>query len=98
MLSGLCRLYPAREKGSAKVFGGGVCGRRALWLPPVFMLCSNLHVDRLAEDHLHARRIAEALANKVCHPERILPVETNNRHSPTCNPDRILRVETPLEN
>ncbi len=57
-----------------KVFGGGM--RQAGMLAAAGLYALENHVDRLAEDHHHARMIAEALAKKDF-IDHILPVETN---------------------
>lgn len=57
-----------------KVLGGGM--RQAGMLAAAGMYALDNHVQRLAEDHQHARRLAEALAQKDFTGE-ILPVETN---------------------
>ena len=57
-----------------KVFGGGM--RQAGYLAAAGIYALNNHIDRLAEDHEHARMIATALAGKPF-TESILPVETN---------------------
>ncbi len=57
-----------------KVFGGGM--RQAGYMAAAGIYALQHHVDRLAEDHLHARRIAEALAKKDF-TRNTLPVETN---------------------
>lgn len=57
-----------------KVFGGGM--RQAGFMASAGIYALDHHVDRLAEDHLHARQIAEALAKKEF-VRQILPVETN---------------------
>jgi threonine aldolase len=57
-----------------KVLGGGM--RQAGILAAAGQYALENHVDRLAEDHLHARMIADALLKKPF-IEEILPVETN---------------------
>ncbi len=57
-----------------KVFGGGM--RQAGFMAAAGLYALDHHVDRLAEDHLHARQIAEALTKKEF-VRQILPVETN---------------------
>ncbi len=57
-----------------KVFGGGM--RQAGYMAAAGIYALRHHVDRLAEDHLHARRIAEAIAKKDF-ARNTLPVETN---------------------
>jgi len=57
-----------------KVFGGGM--RQAGFLAATALYALDHHVERLATDHQHAKRIGEALQK---HPlvKNILPVETN---------------------
>lgn len=69
-----------------KVFGGGM--RQAGFLAAAGIYALHHHVDRLAEDHAHAKKIAMALRQKEFTGE-MLPVETNilifeikGRHSP----------------
>jgi threonine aldolase len=57
-----------------KVFGGGM--RQAGMLAAAGLYALEHHIDRLAEDHAHARLIAEALRKKDFVAD-ILPVETN---------------------
>jgi threonine aldolase len=57
-----------------KVFGGGM--RQAGFLAAAGIYALDNHVDRLAEDHMHARMIAESLVKKNF-VELVLPVETN---------------------
>jgi threonine aldolase len=57
-----------------KVFGGGM--RQAGFLAAAGIYALENHIKRLAEDHLHAKQIAEALRKKDFTGE-ILPVETN---------------------
>jgi threonine aldolase len=57
-----------------KVFGGGM--RQAGFMAAAGIHALQHHVDRLAEDHAHARQIAEALEKKDF-VTSILPVETN---------------------
>ena len=57
-----------------KVFGGGM--RQAGFLAAAGIYALQNNVERLAEDHHHARQIAEALSTKDFVGE-ILPVETN---------------------
>lgn len=57
-----------------KVFGGGM--RQAGFMAASGIYALQHHVERLAEDHTHARQIAEALAKKQF-TGNILPVETN---------------------
>jgi threonine aldolase len=57
-----------------KVFGGGM--RQAGYLAATALYALEHHVERLATDHKHAKKIGEALQN---HPlvKMVLPVETN---------------------
>ena len=57
-----------------KVFGGGM--RQAGYLAAAGIYALNHHIDRLAQDHEHAKMIAAALEEKEF-TESILPVETN---------------------
>ena len=57
-----------------KVFGGGM--RQAGYLAAAGIHALQHHVDRLHEDHQHAKQLAEALAKKDF-VETVLPVETN---------------------
>lgn len=57
-----------------KVFGGGM--RQAGYLAAAGIYALENNIDRLAEDHLHAKEIAGALAKKNF-IGKIMPVETN---------------------
>jgi threonine aldolase len=57
-----------------KVFGGGM--RQAGYLAAAGIYALQNHVDRLAQDHQHAKDLAEALAKKDF-VGTVLPVETN---------------------
>ncbi|MCX8020496.1 MAG: aminotransferase class I/II-fold pyridoxal phosphate-dependent enzyme [Chitinophagaceae bacterium] len=57
-----------------KVFGGGMRQAGYLAAAGIYALQNNFH--RLAEDHHHAKQIAESLKEKIIVKE-ILPVETN---------------------
>lgn len=57
-----------------KVFGGGM--RQAGFMAAAGIYALEHHIDRLAEDHLHAREIAAALEKKDF-VKSIKPVETN---------------------
>lgn len=57
-----------------KVFGGGM--RQAGFMAAAGIYALQHHVDRLAEDHAHARQIAETLEKKDF-VASIMPVETN---------------------
>lgn len=66
--------FIARAKRVRKVFGGGM--RQAGFLAAAGIYALDHHIKRLAEDHTHAKQIAEALKQKDFIGE-ILPVETN---------------------
>lgn len=57
-----------------KAFGGGM--RQAGFLAAAGVYALQHHIDRLAEDHLHAHQLAEAIAQKNF-TKFVLPVETN---------------------
>jgi threonine aldolase len=57
-----------------KVFGGGM--RQAGFMAAAGLYALEHHIDRLAEDHAHARKLAAALEKKDF-VRGILPVETN---------------------
>ncbi|HEY6503325.1 MAG TPA: GntG family PLP-dependent aldolase [Chitinophagaceae bacterium] len=57
-----------------KVFGGGM--RQAGFLAAAGIYALQNNIDRLTEDHLHAKQIAEAIAAKNF-VKKVLPVETN---------------------
>jgi threonine aldolase len=57
-----------------KVFGGGM--RQAGFLAAAGIYALQNHVDRLKEDHFHARQIGSVLQNKSF-VKILLPVETN---------------------
>lgn len=57
-----------------KVFGGGM--RQAGFLAAAGIYALQNNVERLAEDHVHARTIADAIAKKDF-VKTVLPVETN---------------------
>lgn len=57
-----------------KVFGGGM--RQAGFLAAAGIYALDHHIDRLREDHIHARRVGEALSQKE-YVKMVLPVETN---------------------
>ncbi|HEX4375068.1 MAG TPA: GntG family PLP-dependent aldolase, partial [Puia sp.] len=57
-----------------KVFGGGL--RQAGFMAASGIFALQHHVDRLAEDHAMAKKIAEALSKKEF-TKSIMPVETN---------------------
>jgi threonine aldolase len=57
-----------------KVFGGGM--RQAGFMAAAGIYAFQHHIDRLAEDHQHASRLAEALKKKDF-VRSVMPVETN---------------------
>lgn len=57
-----------------KVFGGGM--RQAGFMAAAGIYALQHHIDRLAEDHLHAKAIAEVIAARNF-VKGVLPVETN---------------------
>ena len=57
-----------------KVFGGGM--RQAGFLAAAGIYALQNHIQRLKDDHEHARQIADVLAKKSF-VQRVLPVETN---------------------
>lgn len=57
-----------------KIFGGGM--RQAGMLAAAGIYALDHHIDRLAEDHQHAARLAASLENRP-YVKMILPVETN---------------------
>ena len=57
-----------------KVFGGGM--RQAGYLAAAGIFALENNIERLAEDHLHAKQIAEALLKKDF-TGKMMPVETN---------------------
>ena len=57
-----------------KVFGGGM--RQAGYLAAAGIFALENHIERLAEDHLHAKQIAQALLKKDF-TGKMMPVETN---------------------
>lgn len=66
--------FITKAKRVRKVFGGGM--RQAGFLAAAGIYALDHHIKRLAEDHTHAKQIAEALKQKDFTGE-ILPVETN---------------------
>ncbi len=57
-----------------KVFGGGM--RQAGFMAAAGIYALNHHIDRLTEDHLHAKKIGESFRSKnFIH--QVLPIETN---------------------
>ena len=63
-----------RARRIRKVFGGGM--RQAGFLAAAGLYALDHHIDRLAEDHRHARELAETLRGRDFVGD-ILPVETN---------------------
>jgi threonine aldolase len=63
-----------RARRVRKVFGGGM--RQAGYLAAAGIYALENHVDRLQEDHHHAKLLAEALSKKDF-VDTVLPVETN---------------------
>jgi threonine aldolase len=63
-----------RARRTRKVFGGGM--RQAGFLGAAGIYALRNHIDRLKEDHLHARQIAAVLQDKKF-VKIMLPVETN---------------------
>ena len=63
-----------RARRKRKVFGGGM--RQAGFLAATALYALDHHVDRLAADHLRAKKIGEALQNHSL-VKMVLPVETN---------------------
>jgi threonine aldolase len=57
-----------------KIFGGGM--RQAGFLAAAGIYALQNNIDRLAEDHTHARQIADVITNKKF-TKLLLPVETN---------------------
>jgi threonine aldolase len=66
--------YIRKARRVRKVFGGGM--RQAGYLAASGIYALVNHIDRLAEDHDHARQIAVAVAKKDF-AGKMLPVETN---------------------
>lgn len=66
--------FIAKAKRARKVFGGGM--RQAGFLAAAGIYALDHHIKRLAEDHTHAKQIADDLQQKSFIGE-ILPVETN---------------------
>lgn len=72
-----------------KVFGGGL--RQAGYMAACGLYALENHIDRLSEDHLHARRIAEGLSRKSF-IDHILPVETNIVIATVRKPDTAAEI------
>src|SRR6476661_29815 len=68
------RDFITKARRYRKVFGGGM--RQAGYLAAAGIYALDHNIDRLSEDHLHARQIAAALAQKDFVQE-VYPVETN---------------------
>lgn len=68
------RPFIAKARRIRKVLGGGM--RQAGMLAAAGTYALDHHIDRLADDHHHARRIAAALERKSF-IRKVLPVETN---------------------
>jgi threonine aldolase len=66
--------YIRRARRIRKVFGGGM--RQAGYMAAAGIYALDNHIERLKEDHDHARAVADALKGKTFVKE-ILPVETN---------------------
>ena len=66
--------YIKQARRVRKVFGGGM--RQAGYLAAAGIYALEHNIERLAEDHQHAKEIAEAL-NKKPFIGKIMPVETN---------------------
>ncbi len=63
-----------KARRTRKAFGGGM--RQAGFLAAAGIYALQNHIDRLAEDHANAKKIAEAIARKEF-VNKVLPVETN---------------------
>jgi len=68
------REFIRKARRVRKVFGGGM--RQAGFLAAAGIYALQHHVQRLEQDHLHARQIGEAIAKKDF-VKQLLPVETN---------------------
>jgi threonine aldolase len=68
------REFIKKARRIRKVFGGGM--RQAGYLAAAGIYALNNHIDRLQEDHKHAKMLAEALQKKDI-VEEVYPVETN---------------------
>ncbi|NDC78657.1 MAG: threonine aldolase, partial [Chitinophagia bacterium] len=66
--------FIAKARRVRKVLGGGM--RQAGMLAAAGTYALDHHIDRLSDDHRHARRIAAALERKPF-IRKVLPVETN---------------------
>jgi threonine aldolase len=67
-------VFIAKAKRIRKILGGGM--RQAGYLAAAGMYALNNHVQRLAQDHFHAKQIEEALLEKDF-VQNLLPAETN---------------------
>jgi threonine aldolase len=63
-----------KARRARKVFGGGM--RQAGFLAAAGIYALQKHIDRLNNDHLHAKQISEVIAKKSF-VKKMLPVETN---------------------
>jgi threonine aldolase len=66
--------FIAKARRIRKIFGGGM--RQAGYLAAAGIYALDNHIERLAEDHVHAKLLGEAIAKKDFTGE-MLPVETN---------------------
>jgi threonine aldolase len=77
-----------------KVFGGGM--RQAGFLAAAGVYALKNNIERLTEDHLHAKQIAEAIAKKDF-IKMILPVETNiiifELNGPVTAPELVAKLK-----
>ena len=69
-----CKDFIKKARRIRKVFGGGM--RQAGYLAAAGIYALEHNIQRLADDHLHAKKIAEVLAKKDFVGE-ISPIETN---------------------
>jgi threonine aldolase len=68
------KVFIKKARRIRKVFGGGM--RQAGFLAAAGIYALQHNIERLAEDHAHARQIADAIAGKNF-INKVLPVETN---------------------
>lgn len=68
------RKFIQKARRVRKVFGGGM--RQAGFLAAAGIYALQHHIERLSEDHIHARQLAETLQSKKW-VATVLPVETN---------------------
>lgn len=66
--------FIAKARRIRKIFGGGM--RQAGYLAAAGIFALDNNIQRLAEDHIHAKRLADAIGKKDFTGE-IFPVETN---------------------